>query len=284
MDLAALRQALERAEAAGDDRLLDQYLVAQGWARAAAVQDEILQHVEVDPVTGCWNWTSDLSADGYAMLGGSKAYRIAYEAFIGVIPPGFHVDHVCRNRSCVRAADPPHLEAVTPAENNRRAMTYVQKFPGEQVHHAAKRWCKQGHEYTPENTYRDKRGRRYCVECRRRWANEHRRRAGVPPRRPEFYVDVERFAQLRAEIPAEGFETISSSQAAELCGLPRGHFYSWRYRYPGVLEPVGTVIVRGPRPTLLFRRDEVELLVACRSHQHRIRHRKLSVGSTTVNT
>lgn len=29
--------------------------------------------------------------------------------------------------------------------------------------------CKQGHEFTTENTYRKKNGNRMCVQCRRRW-------------------------------------------------------------------------------------------------------------------
>jgi hypothetical protein len=80
-------------------------------------------------------WTKKLH-DGYGFLRRQRAHRSSWEAFNGPIPPGLDLDHVCRNRACVRP-DPRHLEPVTKAENNRRAMLYVQQYPGEQVHHAA---------------------------------------------------------------------------------------------------------------------------------------------------
>jgi hypothetical protein len=33
----------------------------------------------------------------------------------------------------------------------------------------AKTHCNEGHEYTPENTYRNKKGHRTCLTCRRTW-------------------------------------------------------------------------------------------------------------------
>ena len=37
----------------------------------------------------------------------------------GPIPAGMVIDHLCRNRNCVR---PDHLEVVTPAQNTRRGV------------------------------------------------------------------------------------------------------------------------------------------------------------------
>ena len=42
------------------------------------------------------------------------AHRWAYEEANGTVPVGLELDHLCRNRSCVR---PSHLEAVTHREN-----------------------------------------------------------------------------------------------------------------------------------------------------------------------
>lgn len=42
--------------------------------------------------------------------------------------------------------------------------------------HKTKTHCPQGHEYTRENTYTDKKGCRSCVECNRQRARERQRR------------------------------------------------------------------------------------------------------------
>jgi hypothetical protein len=66
------------------------------------------------------------------------------------------LDHLCRVPPCV---NPEHLEPVTPAVNTQR---------GEP---ATKTHCKNGHEYTPENTYirsgKGKGGKRDCRACGR---------------------------------------------------------------------------------------------------------------------
>lgn len=69
----------------------------------------------------CWEWTGSKTR-GYGNIGDGRtlilAHRWSHEHFIGPIPDGYEVDHVCRNRGCVR---PEHLEAVTHSENVRRA-------------------------------------------------------------------------------------------------------------------------------------------------------------------
>jgi hypothetical protein len=73
----------------------------------------------------CWLWEGTRTSLGYGKfgIGGrgrsmSRAHRWIYEQFAGPIPRGLHLDHLCRNPSCVRL---DHLEPVTQAENNRRA-------------------------------------------------------------------------------------------------------------------------------------------------------------------
>jgi hypothetical protein len=108
---------------------------------------------------GCWMWLGASAGGGYgdfhitAEPGKQRkmpAHRFAYETYVGPIPAGLQIDHLCRNRWCV---NPEHLEPVTQQENIRRGFW------------ATKTHCPQGHEYTEENTYRHARGDRQCREC-----------------------------------------------------------------------------------------------------------------------
>lgn len=84
------------------------------------------------------------------------AHRFAYELEVGPIPDGLQIDHLCRNRACVR---PSHLEPVTQFENWRRG-----EAPS--VTNALKTHCKRGHEFTRENTFVGREGGRFCNACR----------------------------------------------------------------------------------------------------------------------
>lgn len=76
---------------------------------------------EVDEASGCWNWILKLDRKGYGVKndGGTYrgAHRVVYEKYVGPVPEGFQLDHLCRNPRCV---NPAHLEPVTAKENSRR--------------------------------------------------------------------------------------------------------------------------------------------------------------------
>lgn len=96
--------------------------------------------------TGCWQWSGALNRDGYGVLTVDRkpyrAHRFAYERLVGEIPDGLELDHLCRNRACVR---PSHLEPVTPQVNTHRG------FGPSGINSRVER-CNRGHEFAPENT------------------------------------------------------------------------------------------------------------------------------------
>jgi hypothetical protein len=92
--------------------------------QAAPIKDRLEARRQIDSA-GCWNWTGARTPKGYGQIRlatGQTAYthRESYETFVGPIPEGLHIDHLCRNRGCF---NPAHLEPVTPKVNARRGLT-----------------------------------------------------------------------------------------------------------------------------------------------------------------
>lgn len=96
---------------------------------------------------GCWIWQGKLNNLGYGTYKRKSAHRMVYQYYKGAVPEGLELDHLCREPSCV---NPDHLEAVTHQVNMSRG------FTGRAEHlakmHRLKTHCKEGHEYSPENT------------------------------------------------------------------------------------------------------------------------------------
>lgn len=119
----------------------------------------------VDKTDTCWLWRGGKTIAGYGHYNGRDrqymAHRYSYEAVRGMIPPGMHIDHLCRVPACV---NPEHLEVVTPYENVMRGMA-PRRF-SDRTH------CQNGHEFTPENTQvrinrRNNHSFRMCLTCHR---------------------------------------------------------------------------------------------------------------------
>ena len=108
--------------------------------------------------SGCWEWTGVLIY-GYGQVRCRTiqygAHRLSHLAFIGSIPDGYEVDHLCRNPRCI---NPGHLEAVTPRENNRRSNSASAR-------NARATHCMHGHAFMGNNVRRKSDGSRRCRVC-----------------------------------------------------------------------------------------------------------------------
>lgn len=89
-----------------------------------ALRDKVL--ARVNRVGDCWEWALARNRQGYGVynLGNGSgmylAHRVSYTAFVGPIPDGLVIDHLCRNTACV---NPQHLEPVTVKVNSLRGMS-----------------------------------------------------------------------------------------------------------------------------------------------------------------
>ena len=174
--------------------------------------DEIMDNVRETP-SGCWEWQRSISASGYGKVrfNGKMCvvHRVVWEYFCDDIPEGLQMDHLCRNRRC---CNPDHLEPVTQRINllrgfgasgqNARKECCPNGHPYDTItaggrkcsicseenrrnyylthtnrkHALGGRYCRNGHEYTIENTYITPAGYRQCRSCRRESMRARERR------------------------------------------------------------------------------------------------------------
>lgn len=86
-------------------------------------KDRILNNVEIDPISHCWNYKKKVWKDGYARTNvhGTSVllHRFSYTLFKGEIPQGMCVLHACDNPRCL---NPDHLSVGTHKENTQDMM------------------------------------------------------------------------------------------------------------------------------------------------------------------
>lgn len=120
---------------------------------------------KVEKTDTCWNFRCN-SNYGSIRVDGKQlaAHRYSYAIHRGEIPEGMVIDHLCRNTRCV---NPDHLEAVSLAENSRRAA----KGKG-------LAWvCSRGHAVEGKNRRSRKDGTTYCGLCANLSLTKSKRRA-----------------------------------------------------------------------------------------------------------
>ncbi len=91
---------------------------------------------------GCWEWNSTRNDQGYGVMriNGQqvRAHRKAFEIARGPIPPGMFLDHICRNRGCVR---PDHLRIATAKQNAENTPSHTRGRSGVRgVHWSRSGW------------------------------------------------------------------------------------------------------------------------------------------------
>lgn len=131
------------------------------WRYALNVLDRLRSGLQ--PSNGCWEWSRTRTSGGYGQISVKHAmvqtHQVAYHLFIGPVPAGLQLDHLCRNRAC---ANPWHLDPVTSAVNSRRGLGAL-NLPdyGSRTH------CVNGHAFDQVNTYiHPVTGYRTCRNCR----------------------------------------------------------------------------------------------------------------------
>jgi hypothetical protein len=67
---------------------------------------------------GCRLWQGTTLSTGYGQISvggkGRMTHVVAFEQWVGPVPDGFQVNHLCRNRNCI---EPTHLYAGTQRQN-----------------------------------------------------------------------------------------------------------------------------------------------------------------------
>lgn len=157
----------------------------------------------VFPVTesGCWIWMACAPGFGHGHItihgnGFERAHRVAWRLFRNPeIPAGKFVLHHCDIPQCV---NPDHLYLGTQADNVRDRGARNRTYNGRRgLTH-----CKQGHEFTKENTRIRQNGRRECRACHR---EQERERQGAARAARTNCVNGHEFTEDNILIDVRGY-------------------------------------------------------------------------------
>lgn len=132
------------------------------------LKQKISESVNIDKVTGCWNWVGKLR-NGYPYFyhnyKNRSARQTCFETYIGeIFDRNIRIKNTCGNTACV---NPEHLELGLKYEVLRDKARDKRN----------NKYCKYGHSL--ENSVITKNGYRACKKCRDE-RNEKRKREWIP--------------------------------------------------------------------------------------------------------
>ena len=130
---------------------------------------KIKKNTRIDPETQCWLWTKGITSAGYGKVQWRQkqllVHRITFLASKGMsLDCPSLILHRCGNKAC---CNPDHLYDGTVSDNVRDCIRDGNFKSGWAEAQRNRTHCPQGHEYTTENTRRDRYNQRYCKQCAR---------------------------------------------------------------------------------------------------------------------
>lgn len=190
------------------------------------LKDRLLRRT--DRTGECWLWLGKKTADGYGQLRiGGKTYlthRLSYEVFVGRIPDGLVIDHLCRVHECL---NPEHLEPVTAAVNTLRGNSP-----------AILTWrtgiCQRGHELAVEGAIVQYRRGREVHTCRKCVNYKNRLRRQREAREREVAVLAELPPSTDPDDPAQTY--LTTEEAASAAHVRTDTIRDWDRR--GLITPI----------------------------------------------
>lgn len=110
--------------------------------------------------SGCWIWNGAKDDNGYGRIGFAYETWLVHRLSFHLFKPeefkeNLHTCHKCDTPSCF---NPEHLYSGTDMDNKQDEVRKGKIF------NSRKRFCPKGHEYTPDNIYKNGTGRK-CKIC-----------------------------------------------------------------------------------------------------------------------
>lgn len=125
------------------------------------VRDRFMEKIELITESGCWIWTGSVDGNGYAQISHMgkvvHASYVSHILFTGPVPDGHDICHRCDVIECV---NPAHLFSGTVTDNMLDSVKKGRHYWAKRTH------CKNGHELTEDNVYKNK-SHRICITCNR---------------------------------------------------------------------------------------------------------------------